>query len=93
MTKAEKKFVIAWTHAQARHFAQTMDWTRSEWHYIEPRAHEKMLGLYNILVYDVRAPRYRPTQIEAENMDRMQAQLQIMALSGRIARINVVNLP
>lgn len=94
MIKAEKKYVVAYTHPQAKHFAQSMGWVRSEWEYVNPRNPKPSLaGMYNLLVYDVRAPRYTPIGGEAADMERLQAELQIMVNSGRIARLNVVNLP
>lgn len=93
MTKSEKKFVVAWTHAQARHFAQSMDWTRSEWDFANPRSPERLLGLYNIVLYEVRAPRYRPSIVEQRDMDYFWECVRPMMDSARIARHNVVNLP
>jgi hypothetical protein len=94
MTKAEKKYVVAYTHAQARHFAQSMGWVRSEWEYVNPRNPKPSLaGMYNLIVYNVRAPRYTPIQGEEPAMERLQTELQIMVQSGRIARLNVANLP
>jgi len=84
--------VVAWTHAQARHFAQTMEWQRSEWEYVNPRYPERMQGLYNVLLYEVRAPRYRPTQQEDVNMIRFWERVRPMIESGR-GKLNVVNLP
>lgn len=93
MTRAEKKYIVAYTHAQARHFAQTMDWVRSEWEYVNPRNPKPSLaGMYNLVVYDVRAPRYTPIAGEAPAMERLQAELQIMQSAGRIVRLNVVNI-
>ena len=94
MVRAEKKYIVAYTHPQARHFAQSMGWVRSEWEYVNPRNPKPSLaGMYNLIVYNVRTPRYIPIQGEVPAMERMQAELQIMVSSGRIARLNVVNLP
>lgn len=93
MTKAEKKYVVAWTHAQARHFAQSMDWARSEWEYVNPKSPERLLGLYNVVLYEVRAPRYQPNAVERRDMDYFWEVVRPMLDSTRIARHNVVNLP
>ena len=91
MVKAEKKLVVAYTHAQARHFAQSMDWTRDEWIFLSHP--EQLKGFHSILVYDVRAPKYKPSTRESSKMVDMQSALLIGSTSGRIVRINVVNLP
>lgn len=92
MIQAQKKYIVAWTHAQARHFAQTMEWKRSEWVYVNPQSPERALaGIYNVLIYEVRAPRYRPNQVEQTNMDRMWEYLRPVIESQR-ARLNVVNI-
>lgn len=94
MTRAEKKYIVAFTHPQARHFAQSMGWVRSEWEYVNPRNPKpSFVGMYNLIVYSVRVPRYIPIQGEAPAMEQMQATLQTMRDSGRIVRFNVVNLP
>jgi hypothetical protein len=93
MTRAEKKLVLAWTHAQARHFAQSMEWTRAEWTFIGPGQDEKAMGLYDVILFDVRAPRYLPTEVERDKMERTREHLQVNISCGRIAKLNVVNLP
>lgn len=94
MTRAEKKYTVAWNYAQAKYFAKSMDWIRAEWEYVNLRNWEPCLkGRYAIVLYDVRAPRYSADKFEAAAMERLQAELQIMVSSGRIARLNVVNLP
>ncbi len=91
MTKAEKKYVIAYTHAQARHFAQTMGWQRAEWVFA---SHPMILkGLYGVVLYDVRAPRYSPTPTESRKMADLRTEVDIALTSGRITKANVVNLP
>jgi hypothetical protein len=91
MTKAEKKYVLAWTHAQARHYAQTMGWKREEWVFV---SHTAMLkGLYGIVLYQVRAPSYHATRGEAAKMEDLLREVEIGLTSGRIAKSNVVNLP
>lgn len=92
MVKSEKKYVVAWTHAQARHFAQSMDWARSEWTFVDPRYPERMQGLYGVILYEVRAPRYRPTEQEHAHMEEFWLRVRPMIESGR-GRLNVVNLP
>lgn len=91
MTRAEKKYIVAWTHAQAKHFAHTMRWKCDEWIFVTDL--ERMKGLYGILLYDVRAPRYTPTKREIARMEAIQREVQIMNSAGRIARLDVVNLP
>jgi hypothetical protein len=91
MVKAEKKFVVAYTHAQARHFAESMDWARAEWAYVSHPA--QLDGMHSILVFDVRAPKYKPSLRESSKMADMQSALLVASTSGRIARINVANLP
>jgi predicted hydrolase (HD superfamily) len=92
MTRAEKKYVIAWTYAQAKHYAQSiMRWKCDEWVYVNDTY--RLRGLYGILMYDVRAPRYEPEKHEIARMEAIQQETQIMNSAGRIARLNVVNLP
>lgn len=95
MVRSEKKYLIAWTHAQAGHYARMMGWKRNEWEYVSMSGEPgyKLRGMYGIVVYDVRAPRYRPTRIEADKMDELRANIQPMLDSGRIIKLNVVNLP
>ena len=94
MTKSEYKYVLAWTHAQALHFARTMEWKRSEWRYVGPsQSPEGMKGMYGIVLYEVRAPRYNATPIERDRMERTLAEIAIIQNSGRIIKTNVVNLP
>ena len=93
MTHSEKKIVLAWTHAQALHYAKSMGWARSEWSFIKPGDEYRIKGLYGIILYDVRAPRYKPTAQESERMERTRLEITIAQSSGRIAHTNVVNLP
>lgn len=95
MVRSEKKYLIAWTHAQAGHYARMMNWKRSEWEYVSMAGMhaEKLRGKYGVVLYDVRAPRYRPTQVEAEKMEHLRSIIQPMLDSGRIIKLNVVNLP
>ena len=91
MIKAEKKYVVAYTHAQARHFAQSMNWKRDEWGFVSHPAILK--GLHGIVLYDVRAPRYKPTQPEAAKYADIREMITEGVESTRIAKLNVVNLP
>lgn len=93
MTRSERKYVLAWTHAQALHYARMMEWSRDEWAFIGPGDEEKLLGLHSIVLYDVRAPRFHPTQTMAEKMQRTRERIQPMLDSERISKLNVVNLP
>lgn len=95
MTKSEYKYVLAWTHAQALHFARTMEWKRSEWRYVGPGdgGVERLKGMHTVILYEVRAPRYNATPIERDRMERILAEIAIMQNSGRIIKTNVVNLP
>jgi epoxyqueuosine reductase QueG len=90
MTKAEKKYVVAFTHAQARHFASTMDWKRSEWEFLSKP--EQLKGLHSIILYDVRTPGYKPNPNETAKMDEMRYAIVVAQNSQRIAKTNVVNL-
>lgn len=90
MVKSELKLVLAWTHAQALHFAKSMEWQRSEWRLV--RDSRDLKGMYGIVLYDLRAPRYTPSIPERHRMEPLRAEIEIMQNSGRIVRTNVVNL-
>jgi hypothetical protein len=91
MVRSDHKLVVAWTHAQARHFAKSMDWTRAEWTFV--RDARDLLGKYGMVVYDVRAPRYKPLPVELNRMEDIQEGVLVGTASGRIVKLNVVNLP
>lgn len=91
MKKSEMKLVLAYTHAQALHFAKTMQWARSEWRMIRDK--RDLLGICDVVLYDLRAPRYAPTKSEQARMETLRHEVEIMQVSGRIMRSNVVNLP
>lgn len=91
MVKAEKKFILAYTHPQARHYAQSMDWKRDEWVFL---SHPAMLkGMHSIVLYDVRTPKFKANAAEASKMTATRHEVDIAVTSGRIVRVNVVNLP
>lgn len=90
MTKSEYKMVLAWTHAQALHYAKHMGWSRSEWRLV--RDDRDLKGVYNVILFDLRAPRYQPNHAETLRMDRIRNEVAISEQAGRIIRINVVNL-
>jgi len=91
MVRAEKKYVVAYEHRQARHYAASMNWKRDEWVFVGSA--EKLLGLYGIILYEVRLPRFRPDPIASENMTKLIHAINVGVQSGRIIRHNVVNLP
>ena len=94
MIRSEKKYVLAWTHKQALHFARSMmGWARSEWQFVDAKG-DALRGLYGVVLYDIRAPRYQPSLNDRENMERCRREIVDPGLqSGRIVKINVVNLP
>lgn len=96
MIRSEKKVILAWTFAQAKHFAQSMEWTRKEWDYLDPsdRCAKGIRGRHDIVLYDVRAPRYHASFVEKNNMQELWTTHITPALNAeRIAKLNVVNLP
>lgn len=88
MTHSEKKLVMAPEHRHARHFAESMEWKRSEWEYLSRP--EQLRGLYGIVLFDVRIPRSKIIGRQTEELREAVIEAQ---QSGRIARTNVVNLP
>lgn len=89
MTHSEKKLVMAPEHKHARHYAESMEWKRSEWEYLSRS--EQLKGLYGIVLYDIRVPGLkRGTRFAASELRDAVIEAQG---SGRIARTNVVNLP
>lgn len=91
MRKADKKLIVAATHAQARHYAQLMNWKRDEWAYV--KSVDDLVGLHGIVLYDVRAARYVPSGSEATRLELVRAYIPIIQEAGRIAKLNVYNLP
>jgi hypothetical protein len=91
MTKSEKKFIFASTHAQALHYAKSvMDWARSEWEFLSKP--EMLKGLHSIVVYEVRVPKQKMDGDSAAKHRAMREAIDEGVASGRIARLNVVNL-
>lgn len=88
MTHSEKKLVMAPEHKHARHYAESMEWKRSEWEYLSRP--EQLKGLYGIVLFDVRIPRSKIIGRQTEELREAVIEAQ---QSGRIAHTNVVNLP
>lgn len=94
MIQAEKKVIIAWNHAQALHYAKMMEWKRAEWMAATPASGiDKLRGLTNVVVFHLRAPRFKPNSSEARAMYHIINELHIMQSANRVAKLNVVNLP
>jgi hypothetical protein len=91
MTKSEKKFIFASTHAQALHYAKSiMGWARSEWEFLSDPLMLK--GLHSIVVYEVRAPKQKMSIGATEAHRAMREAIDEGVASGRIVRLNVVNI-
>lgn len=88
MTHSEKKLVMAPEHKHARHYAESMEWKRSEWEYLSRP--EQLKGLYGVVLFDIRIPRSRRWSYADEELIEAVFEAQ---QSGRIVRTNVVNLP
>ena len=89
MTHSEKKLVMAPEHKHARHYAESMEWKRSEWEYLSRP--EQLKGLYGIVLYDIRVPGLK-RGIRFAASELRDAVIEAQG-SGRIVRTNVVNLP
>lgn len=83
--------VIAPKFQQAKHFAQSIKgWSNLEWRYAREPHH--LAGLMNIVLYDVRAPRYEMSPREKEWMEALELQISAYERIGRIVKRNDVNL-
>ena len=87
-----KKFIVAWNHAQARHYAQMQEWPRSEWTFIAMSQSVKLKGLRDVIVIELRAPRYRPSNEESLHHQAM-ADLLIVGQAHGHFKLNVATLP
>lgn len=91
MVRSEKKLIIAPEHRHALHYARMMEWKREEWSYVGRPEHLK--GQYNVVVYDVRVPGFRMSPRASDLHQAIRNELLIGKESGRIVKVNVVNLP
>ena len=91
MTRSEKKYVMAPEHKHARHYAESMEWKRSEWEYLSRP--EQLKGLYGVVLYDVRIPRANLGSLVREKAVSLREAVIEAQEAGRIVRTNVVNLP
>lgn len=88
MTRSEKKYVMAPEHKHARHYAESMEWKRSEWEYLSRP--DQLKGLYGVVLYDIRVPGMR-RNVRMAAYELRDAVIEAQE-AGRIVRTNVVNL-
>lgn len=87
-----KKFIVAWNHAQARHYAQMQEWPRSDWTFVGMNDGVRLKGLRGVIVIELRAPRYRPSHEESMHHQAM-ADLLIVGHQCGHFKLNVATLP
>jgi hypothetical protein len=90
MTRAGKKLIVAPEPRHALHYARCMEWKREEWEFLSKP--EQLKGLYGIVLYDVRVPRFHPTPTHAVKLQTLRDAINEALQVERIIRLNVVNL-